>query len=167
MRKQRSTGDLDKRGGNSASMRSTSSNISWISTESSQSGMTNASVHTDSNASFVVEDEQMDESVTETYMGEWKNDKRSGFGISERSDGLRYEGEWFANKKYGYGVTTFRDGSKEEGKYKNNVLITSQKKKHLFLIRSAKFRERIDAAVNAAQRASKIALQKADIAISR
>jgi len=54
MRKQRSTGDLDKRG-NSASIRSTSSNASWISTESSQSGMTNASVHTDSNASFVVE----------------------------------------------------------------------------------------------------------------
>ena len=47
------------------------------------------------------------------------------------------------------------------------MLITSQKKKHLFLIRSAKFRERIEAAVSAAQRASKIALQKADIAISR
>jgi junctophilin len=47
------------------------------------------------------------------------------------------------------------------------VLITSQKKKHLFLIRSAKFRERIDAAVDSAQRASKYALQKADIAISR
>lgn len=109
----------------------------------------------------------MDASVTETYLGEWKNDRRTGFGISERSDGLRYEGEWFNNKKYGYGVTTFRDGNKEEGKYKNNVLITSQKKKHLFLIRSAKFRERIEAAVNAAQRASKIALQKADIAISR
>lgn len=112
------------------------------------------------------QDEQMDPSVTETYMGEWKNDKRSGFGISERSDGLKYEGEWYANKKYGYGVTTFSNGEKEEGKYKNNVLITSQKKK-LFLMRSAKFRERIDAAVNAAQRASKIALQKADIAISR
>lgn len=80
---------------------------------------------------------------------------------------FRYEGEWFANKKYGYGVTTFRDGTKEEGKYKNNVLITSQKKKHLFLIRSAKFRERIDAAVDSAQRASKYAMQKADIAISR
>lgn len=109
----------------------------------------------------------MDANVTETYTGEWKNDKRAGFGISERSDGLRYEGEWFNNKKYGYGVTIHRDGSREEGKYKNNVLITSQKKKHIFLIRSAKFRERIDAAVNAAQRASKIALQKADIAISR
>lgn len=47
------------------------------------------------------------------------------------------------------------------------MLVTSQKKKHLFLIRSAKFRERIDAAVNASQRASKYALQKADIAVSR
>jgi len=113
------------------------------------------------------QDEMMDKAVTETYMGEWKNDKRAGFGIAERSDGLKYEGEWFNNKKYGYGVTTFKDSTKEEGKYKNNVLITSQKKKHLFIIRSAKFRERIDAAVNSAQRASKFALQKADIAISR
>jgi len=100
-------------------------------------------------------------------MGEWKNDKRSGFGIAERSDGLKYEGEWFNNRKYGYGVTTFRDGTKEEGKYKNNVLVTSNQKRQLFLIRSAKFRERIDSALNAASRASKIALQKADIAISR
>ena len=109
----------------------------------------------------------MDASVTETFLGEWKGDKRTGFGISERSDGLRYEGEWFNNKKYGYGVTTFRDGSKEEGKYKNNVLITSQKRRHIFLMRSAKFRERVDASVSAAQRASNFALQKADIAISR
>ena len=114
-----------------------------------------------------VQDEMLDSNVTETYMGEWKNDKRCGFGISERSDGLKYEGEWFNNRKYGYGVTTFKDGTREEGKYKNNILITSNKKKHLFLIRSAKFRERIDSAVSAAQRASKIALQKADIAISR
>ena len=47
------------------------------------------SMHTDSNASFIVEDEQLDGSVTETYMGEWKNDKRCGYGISERSDGLK------------------------------------------------------------------------------
>ena len=54
------------------------------------------------------QDEHLDASVTETYLGEWKNDKRAGFGISERSDGLKYEGEWFNNKKYGYGVTTFK-----------------------------------------------------------
>ncbi|KAL3280909.1 hypothetical protein HHI36_004136, partial [Cryptolaemus montrouzieri] len=167
LKKQRSTGDLEgKRAGTTGSIRSAGSTTSWMSTDSVQSGITNASIPSDSNASFVVEDEQMDPNVTETYMGEWKNDKRSGYGVSERSDGLKYEGEWFANKKYGYGVTTFSNGDKEEGKYKNNVLITSSKRK-LFLMRSAKFRERIDAAVNAAQRSSKIALQKADIAITR
>uniref|UniRef100_A0A2H1V171 SFRICE_017317 n=1 Tax=Spodoptera frugiperda TaxID=7108 RepID=A0A2H1V171_SPOFR len=168
-RKQRSVGDLDGAGtGSVHSGGSGGSGSSWVSSvDSTHSAMTHASLHTNSNASFVVEDEHLDASVTETYMGEWKNDKRTGFGISERSDGLRYEGEWSANKKYGYGVTTFRDGTREEGKYKNNVLITSQKRKHLFLMRSAKFRERVDSAVNAAQRASKIALQKADIAISR
>ena len=58
--------------------------------------------------SFALQDDQLDANVTETYMGEWKNDKRSGFGISERSDGLKYEGEWFNNRKYGYGVTTHK-----------------------------------------------------------
>merc|ERR1719206_1675087 len=149
------------------SIRSTGSTSSWMSSESNYAG---ASVMSEgSQASFVVEDEMLDANVTETYMGEWKNDKRCGFGISERSDGLKYEGEWFNNRKYGYGVTTFKDGTRgewfnnrkygygvttfkdgtrEEGKYKNNILITSNKKKHLFLIRSAKFRERIDSAVN-------------------
>lgn len=164
IRRQRSTGDLDRKGV-TASIRSTGSTSSWMSSESNYAG---ASVMSEgSQASFIVEDELLDPSVTETYMGEWKNDKRCGFGISERSDGLKYEGEWFNNRKYGYGITVFKDGTREEGKYKNNILITSNKKKHLFLIRSAKFRERIDSAVNAAQRASKIALQKADIAISR
>merc|ERR1712088_495730 len=151
-------------GGVMGSIRSTGSTSSWMSSESNYAGASVVSQGSD--ASFAGEDEQLDASVTETYMGEWKNDKRSGFGISERSDGLKYEGEWFNNRKYGYGVTTIR-GQIEEGKYKNNVLVTSTTKRHMFLIRSAKFRERIDSALNAAQRASKIALQKADIAISR
>ena len=58
--------------------------------------------------SFMVQDESIDANVIETYMGEWKNDKRSGFGIAERSDGIKYEGEWFNNKKFGYGLTTYK-----------------------------------------------------------
>ncbi|XP_022653747.1 uncharacterized protein LOC111247288 [Varroa destructor] len=172
IKKQYSTGDIDKRG--ISSLRGSRSNLSSASSESGHSAFTYSHSaggqghHTDSNASFVSQDEDItDSNVIETYMGEWKNDKRSGYGIAERSDGLKYEGEWYNNKKYGYGVTTFKDGSREEGKYKNNVLVTSGKKKHLFLLRSAKFRERIEQAVNAAIRASQIALQKADIAISR
>ena len=47
------------------------------------------SMQTDSNASFTVDEEHLDPSVTEVYMGEWKRDKRDGYGISERSDGLK------------------------------------------------------------------------------
>ena len=53
--------------------------------------------------------------MVETYAGEWKTDKRSGYGVCERTDGIKFEGEWFNNKKNGYGVTTFQDGSIEEG----------------------------------------------------
>uniref|UniRef100_A0A1B0A4X3 Junctophilin n=1 Tax=Glossina pallidipes TaxID=7398 RepID=A0A1B0A4X3_GLOPL len=168
MRKQRSTSDLEKRGTlASGSIRSTMSTASWLSTGSEQSNLTAKSAHTESNASFTMEDEQLDPTVVETYMGEWKKDKRCGFGVAERTDGLKYEGEWYNNKKHGYGITTFRDGSFEEGKYKNNILITSQKKKHLFIARSRKFRERITASVASAQRALKMAMQRSDIAISR
>ena len=58
---------------------------------------------------------QNDVSVVETYAGEWKSDKRSGYGVCERSDGVKFEGEWFNNKKNGYGITTLQDGSVEEG----------------------------------------------------
>ena len=169
LRKQKSTGDIQEspRRPTGGSVRSTISNISHTSADSAQSGVTTASVYTDSNASFVSQDDITDANVTESYMGEWKNDKRSGFGVSERSDGLKYEGEWYNNKKYGYGVTTFKDGVKEEGKYKNNVLVSSGKKSKLFLLRSSKLRERVDNAVAAAQTASQIAQQKRDIALSR
>ncbi|KAL8590620.1 hypothetical protein ACOMHN_011056 [Nucella lapillus] len=168
LKKQKSTGDInDSPKRQTGSVRSTISSISHVSADSTQSGMTNASMYTDSNLSFVSQDDITDVNVTETYMGEWKNDKRSGFGISERSDGLKYEGEWYNNRKYGYGVTTLKDGTKEEGKYKNNVIISSGKKNKLFLIRTSKLRERVDNAVMSAQRAAQIALQKADIAITR
>ena len=54
LKKQHSTGELEKRG-TSASIRSTGSSASWMSTESSQSGLTAGSHHTDSNASFIAE----------------------------------------------------------------------------------------------------------------
>ena len=171
LRKQKSTGDIQEcppaRRITGGSVRSTISNISRGSADSSQSGATYASMHTDSNLSFVSQDDINDMNVVETYMGEWKNDKRSGFGVSERSDGLRYDGEWYNNKKHGYGVTTFKDGAKEEGKYKNNVLILSSKKTRLFLIRSSKLRDQLENSATTAQRAAEVALQKADIAVSR
>ena len=128
----------------------------------------NNNLQDDGEHSFISQDEITDVNCIEVYMGEWKQDKRTGYGIAERSDGLKYEGEWFNNKKNGYGVTTFKDGTKEEGKYRNNVL-TSDKKKtaKLLLLKSNKTRQKIDAAVNAALKAGQIAQQRADIALSR
>ncbi|MBN3306803.1 JPH3 protein, partial [Amia calva] len=113
----------------------------------------------------VIEDD-VDATTTETYVGEWKNDKRAGFGVSRRSDGLHYEGEWVGNKRHGYGCTTFPDGTKEEGKYKQNILV-SGKRKNLIPLRASKIREKVDRAVEAAEKASDIAKQKAEIALSR
>ncbi|XP_060644029.2 junctophilin-3 [Anolis sagrei] len=113
----------------------------------------------------VVEDD-IDATTTEVYVGEWKNDKRSGFGVSQRSDGLKYEGEWANNKRHGYGCMTFPDGTKEEGKYKQNILV-SGKRKNLIPLRASKIREKVDRAMEAAERAATIAKQKAEIAASR
>ncbi|XP_008637397.1 PREDICTED: junctophilin-3 [Corvus brachyrhynchos] len=113
----------------------------------------------------VIEDD-IDATTTEIYVGEWKNDKRSGSGVSQRSDGLKYEGEWANNKRHGYGCMTFPDGTKEEGKYKQNILV-SGKRKNLIPLRASKIREKVDRAVEAAERAATIAKQKAEIAASR
>lgn len=111
-------------------------------------------------------DADIDATTTETYMGEWKNDKRNGFGISERSNGMKYEGEWANNKRHGYGCTVFPDGSKEEGKYKNNILVRGIRKQ-LIPIRNTKTREKVDRAIEGAQRAAAMARTKVEIANSR
>ncbi|XP_023406033.2 junctophilin-2 [Loxodonta africana] len=108
----------------------------------------------------------IDATTTESYMGEWKNDKRSGFGVSERSSGLRYEGEWLDNLRHGYGCTTLPDGHREEGKYRYNVLVKGTKRRVLPL-KSNKVRQKVDHSVEGAQRAAAIARQKAEIAASR
>ncbi|XP_052579923.1 junctophilin-2 [Peromyscus californicus insignis] len=111
-------------------------------------------------------DADIDATTTETYMGEWKNDRRSGFGVSERSSGLRYEGEWLDNLRHGYGRTTLPDGHREEGKYRHNVLVKGTKRRVLPL-KSSKVRQKVEHGVEGAQRAAAIARQKAEIAASR
>uniref|UniRef100_A0A667ZBG1 Junctophilin n=1 Tax=Myripristis murdjan TaxID=586833 RepID=A0A667ZBG1_9TELE len=111
-------------------------------------------------------EDHVDATTTETYMGEWKNDKRNGFGVSERSNGMKYEGEWLNNKRHGYGCTIFPDGTKEEGKYKNNVLVRGIRKQ-LIPLKNPKTKEKVDRAVEGAQRAAAIARSKVEIAASR
>lgn len=111
-------------------------------------------------------EDYVDATTTEAYMGEWKNDKRSGFGVSERSNGMKYEGEWLNNKRHGYGCTLFPDGSKEEGKYKSNILARGLKKQ-LIPLRNTKTKQKVDRAIEGAVRAAAIAKTKVEIAISR
>ncbi|KAG7525743.1 junctophilin-1-like [Solea senegalensis] len=115
---------------------------------------------------YLMLEDNVDATTTESYMGEWKNDKRSGFGISERSNGMKYEGEWLNNKRHGYGSTIFPDGTKEEGKYKNNALARGLRK-HLIPLRSTKTKQKVERAVEGALRAAAIARTKVEIAISR
>lgn len=111
-------------------------------------------------------EDNVDATTTESYMGEWKNDKRSGFGVSERSNGMKYEGEWLNNKRHGYGCTIFPDGTKEEGKYKNNVLARGIRKQ-LIPLKNTKTKQKVDRAIEGAVRAAAIAKTKVEIAISR
>ncbi|XP_037772016.1 junctophilin-4 [Chelonia mydas] len=105
-------------------------------------------------------------SSTEVYAGEWRADRRSGYGVSRRSNGLRYEGEWLGNRRHGYGRTTYPDGTKEEGKYKLNRLV-SGKVKNLIPLRRSKVKEKVDRAVEMARRAVSLARQKQEMAATR
>ncbi|XP_068589039.1 junctophilin-2 [Cebidichthys violaceus] len=163
-----------KKSDSSTSLSSQKSKISFLRTESALSS--NAS---DTNSTISIGDESLagaedfppveadiDATTTEVYMGEWKNDKRSGYGISERSSGLKYEGEWMNNQRHGYGCTTFAEGGKEEGKYMNNLLVKAMKKR-VIQLKGTKIKQKVERAVEGAQRAAAIGKQKAEIAASR
>lgn len=163
-----------KKSESNTSLSSQKSKLSFLRTESALSS--NAS---DTNSTISLGDESLagaedfppvesdiDATTTEVYMGEWKNDKRSGYGISERSSGLKYEGEWLNNQRHGYGCTTFAEGGKEEGKYLNNMLVKAVKKR-VIQLKGTKIKHKVERAVEGAQRAAAIGKLKAEIAASR
>ncbi|XP_010177153.1 PREDICTED: junctophilin-2-like [Mesitornis unicolor] len=156
-----------KKSESKSSLASQKSRVSFL---KSESGISSAASDATSTVSlgegaegeeFPPFESDIDATTTETYMGEWKNDKRAGFGISERSSGLKYEGEWLDNF-----FTTLPDGKKEEGKYRHNVLVKGMKKR-VIPLKSAKIRQKVDRSVEGAQRAAAIARQKSEIAASR
>ncbi|XP_020505937.2 junctophilin-2 [Labrus bergylta] len=157
----------------STSLSSQKSKLSFLRTESalsSNASDTNSTISMDESLAgaedFPPVEADIDATTTEVYMGEWKNDKRSGYGISERSSGLKYEGEWLNNQRHGYGCTTFAEGGKEEGKYLNNMLVKAVKKR-MIQLKGTKIKQKVERAVEGAQRAAAIGKQKAEIAASR
>uniref|UniRef100_A0A8C6PNA2 Junctophilin 2 n=1 Tax=Nothobranchius furzeri TaxID=105023 RepID=A0A8C6PNA2_NOTFU len=162
-----------KKSDSSTSLSSQKSKISFLRTESalsSNASDTNSTISGDESLAgaedFPPVEADIDATTTEVYMGEWKNDKRSGYGISERSSGLKYEGEWLNNQRHGYGCTTFAEGGKEEGKYLNNMLVKAMKKR-VIQLKGTKIKQKVERAVEGAQRAAAIGKQKAEIAASR
>ncbi|CAD5214461.1 unnamed protein product [Bursaphelenchus xylophilus] len=65
----------------------------------------------------------IDPRATEIYVGEWKDDKRNGYGMVTRNNGSSYQGQWKDNKRHGYGITTYADKHVELGRYLNNKLM--------------------------------------------
>ncbi|XP_075265441.1 uncharacterized protein LOC142357803 isoform X2 [Convolutriloba macropyga] len=115
--------------------------------------------------------EEVPHDCTEIYMGEWQRDKRTGCGISERTDGLRYEGYWLNNKRHGFGCLFLKDGRKVEGKWRSNKLVTPIDRKkgarNILQHGTAKRIEKVERAIIDAKHAAELAKKKAEITLSR
>ena len=54
------------------------------------------------------------------YIGNLKNDKKEGKGISYYNNGNKYEGEFKNDKREGKGIMLYNDGDKYEGEFKDD-----------------------------------------------
>lgn len=71
--------------------------------------------------------------VAQIYEGEWKDDKRHGYGVIKCINSYTYYGHWINNTRTGYGVMVYENGIKEEGQWQNGQLIYALKRKKLHL----------------------------------
>jgi hypothetical protein len=51
--------------------------------------------------------------INNCYQGNWKDNKKCGFGIQFFENGDKYEGEWLDNKKHGYGTYWVKNEKKK------------------------------------------------------
>ena len=75
--------------------------------------------------------DQVQDPNAQIYRGEWKDDKRHGYGILRVLGLYTYYGEWYQNARTGYGVLSYESGRKEEGLWQNGKLIEVFKRKKL------------------------------------
>ena len=60
-----------------------------------------------------------------TYTGEWKDNKKSGFGVATFANGRKYEGQWLKGKMHGVGTMWVKKGARTfrkryQGDFANN-----------------------------------------------
>jgi len=56
------------------------------------------------------------------YWGQWKNNKRNGFGTFRWENGMRFEGMWKDNVRNGKGILYNPNGQRREGNWENDKL---------------------------------------------
>lgn len=55
--------------------------------------------------------------IFKNFLGEYKDDKKHGFGIFTWQDGRKYIGEWKEGKQHGKGCFINQKGEKREGEW--------------------------------------------------
>ena len=100
------------------------------------------------------------------YEGEWKEDKRHGYGVIKCLGSYTYYGQWCANARTGYGVLITECGTKEEGQWQNGELLVALKRKKL-QIKSHQLETKVQTAHTQAIQAAGGARDKAMLAESR
>lgn len=110
---------------------------------------------------------QQGQLVREIYKGEWKSDKRHGYGVMETSDGYSYVGQWSENMRHGLGTATFPDNTKLEGEFENDNFISRVKKPSTIKSLVTRFKQRLQISCEAAQHAAAVSVQKSHMSLSR
>jgi len=72
------------------------------------------------------------------YVGKWKNGWKEGKGTYTYADGSKYVGEWEADYQHGQGTKIYADGKIEEGLWEEGVFIPKVNKKAPCPCRSGK-----------------------------
>ena len=106
------------------------------------------------------------EQMAQIYEGEWKNDKRHGYGAIKCMGSYTYYGQWENNSRTGYGVLAHENGTKEEGQWQSGQLIVALKRRKINL-KSHQLESKVQGAYTQAVQAADAARNKALLAESR
>ena len=108
-----------------------------------------------------------DKTNAQIYEGEWKDDRRHGYGVLKIVGHHTYYGQWEENQRSGYGVMIYDDEKrKEEGQWQRGKLVSKLKRKKLQL-KSKQLEMRVNQAHMNALQAAGTARSKADLAEGR
>jgi junctophilin len=108
-----------------------------------------------------------DKTNAQVYEGEWRDDKRHGYGVLKIVGHHTYYGQWEENMRSGYGVMICgEEKRKEEGQWQRGKLVQPLKRKKLQL-KTKQLEMKVNQAHMSALQAAETARSKADLAEGR